>query len=391
MTDQDRTDCSLPLPDAPAGLYALRGLFLLAVGFTLHTAAPLLTPIAIAVLLSLLLSPVVRGLSRRGVPASATAAVLVISLVVAAGSFMAWLSAPAEQWLAEVPKTVRELREHLSDLGGPLDDLQRVTNEVDTLTTALGDEEKKKPVSVEFASPTMVEGLLGSAPQALASIGVVVFLTFFLSAAGETLLRRVTRLGRTWSERRRIVCVIRGIQSDISVHLRTITIINVTLGLITAGLMYLLGIPNPMLWGAMVALFNFAPYLGAAMSTVVLTLVGVSTFDTLQQALVVPGVFVALTTLEGQLITPAVLGQRLALSPTVVFLSVVLWGWLWGITGALIAVPMTAAIKVILDYWPGMGRIAELLGKEEDRPARPSSPAREPESAAVTPTPRPVQ
>jgi predicted PurR-regulated permease PerM len=175
------------------------------------------------------------------------------------------------------------------------------------------------------------------------------------------MLRKATRCGRSWSERRRIVSIARRVQSDMSRYLAAVALINVLLGTAVALSMHLLQMPNPLLWGVMVAVLNFAPYIGALVSAAVLTLVALTTFPSIAEALMVPGTFLALTILEGQLITPAVLGRRMALSPAIVFVSVIIWGWLWGIAGALMAVPIATSLKVVCDHLPTLGLLGSFL------------------------------
>jgi predicted PurR-regulated permease PerM len=123
----------------------------------------------------------------------------------------------------------------------------------------------------------------------------------------------------------------------------------------------LLGVPNPILWGAMVAILNYAPYIGPAASTIALTIVGLLSFDSVLEALMVPGSFLLITTVEGQFITPMILGQRLLLSPVAIFLSMILWGWLWGVAGALLAVPLLASFKIVCDNLEPLQPISEFL------------------------------
>ncbi len=337
---------------------ALTGLFAIATAATLVVAAPVLIPIVVAVLLNLLLSPVVRYTARFRVPRGLSAAVILTALIGIIGSAVLFLADPAEKWLSESPTNLRQLRAQLLPVEQSLEDLKAVTDEVDELAD-IADKPNVRPVVVE--TPGTLENLLGGLPRALGYIGITIFLTYFLLASGDTLMRKIVLLGRTWSARKRTVQIIRRIQGEISRYLATITAINIALGTATALAMYLLGVPNPMLWGAMVCVLNFAPYVGAAVSAAVLTVVGLTTFPTLAEALTVPAVFLLLTILEGQLLTPMVVGRRLSLSPTVVFVSVVVWVFLWGVVGALIAVPIVASIKVFCEYVRPLNPVAGLL------------------------------
>ncbi len=336
----------------------LIGLLLISIAACLYFAADLLTPIAFALLLNLLLSPLVRWLQKFGVPSALSALAIVGALfaILVLGVYL--LAEPAGRWLAEAPRTVRDLQQDLFAAKSHLEGIQELADEVEELARPqeVGD---AQPVVVK--GPSITENLLVGLPVVAAFVGIVMFLTFFLLASGDTLLRRMTRCGRSWTERRRIVAIARQIQQDQSRYLATVTLINVALGAITAIAMYWLEVPNPFLWGTMVALFNFAPYVGALVSASVLVIVGLSTFDTLGASLAPSAVFLLFTILEGQLITPLVLGQRMSLSPLFVFLSVIVWGWLWGIAGALMAVPIVTSLKVICDHVPGLQPVGDFV------------------------------
>jgi predicted PurR-regulated permease PerM len=237
-------------------------------------------------------------------------------------------------------------------------DIQELADEVSELGAA---EATEMTTSVVLQAPGILENVVGSLPAALASTGIIVFLSFFLLASGDSVLRKLARCGRSWSERRRIVSIARRAQSDMSRYLTTVTLINVGLGVAVTLTMHLFNVPNPLLWGAMAAVLNFAPYIGALVTAIILTLVALMTVPTLAEALMVPGAFLILTVLEGQVITPAVLGRRMALSPAVVFVSVIVWGWIWGIAGALMAVPLTTALKVVCDHSPALGLLGSFL------------------------------
>jgi predicted PurR-regulated permease PerM len=337
---------------------AVVGLLVLAVVYTLYFAASLLVPIAIAIFISITCSPVVRYLARWHIPKSLSAAMIVGAIMSVTTIAVLTVAGPAEKWLNEAPKAIRGLQDNMLPAKGPMADFQELADEVNELGKV--DAPKKTP-SVVIQGPGMLENVVGGLPSMLASVGIVIFLSFFLMASGDSILRKATRCGRSWSERRRIVSIARRVQSDMSRYLAAVTLINFLLGAAVALAMQLLQMPNPLLWGVMVAVLNFAPYIGALVSAVVLTLVALTTFPNIAEALTVPGTFLALTILEGQLITPAVLGRRMALSPAIVFVSVIIWGWLWGIAGALMAVPIATSLKVICDHSPALGLFGSFL------------------------------
>ena len=123
----------------------------------------------------------------------------------------------------------------------------------------------------------------------------------------------------------------------------------------------LLGLPNPVMWGVMVATLNFVPYLGALTGIICMTIGAVLSFDSLGYALIFPAVYLAFGTLEGNFITPWVMGRSLTLNPVIILLSLVFWGWMWGIAGVILAVPILAAFKIFCAHIKPMEPLAEFL------------------------------
>jgi predicted PurR-regulated permease PerM len=325
----------------------LNGLFVLALAYTLYLAAGLLIPITISILLSILFFPVVRNLARWGVPRALSSAMIVAVIVLIVGLAISTLSEPAQEWLSEAPQSLRQVKGEILDASENLKDIKELAQEVEGLTDVEDESDTEAPQRVVVHGPGVIEQFLGNLPLLIGTAVVMIFLTFFMLVSGDELLRKATRCGRTFTERRQIVTIARRFQTELSRYLSTVTIINIILGCVTALALWLLGVPNPALWGTMAGLFNFAPYLGAVVSALVLTVVGLMNFPTLGEALLVPGTFIVLTTLEGQLITPAIVGRNMSINPLMVLLSVIVWGWLWGIAGALMAVPLRASARSV--------------------------------------------
>jgi predicted PurR-regulated permease PerM len=331
----------------------------LAVFYTLHVARAVLIPVAVAMLLNLLLAPLVARLRRIGIPAAISSAVILLALLAGLTFTINSLIDPAREWIQDAPTSLRQLSREFEDVKQPFEEAKKLGEEVGEITKL--DSRGPKAQEVEIRESNGLEKLVESIPTFLTSVAITFLTAFFLLAAGDDLARKVIGFGRSWKEKSRIIRVCRQMQEQVSRHLRTITLINLTLGFVVGLALYFLNVPNPELWGTMVALFNFAPYVGAIVSTLVLTVVGVTTSDTMTGALLIPGIFVVLTSLEGAVITPLILGRRLNLSSLVVFLSVVFWGWLWGVTGALIAVPIVSSIQVALANLDSTRSIAGLM------------------------------
>lgn len=337
----------------------------LAIGYTLYFAAELLIPITFSIFLGVLFFPLVRFLARFKIPRSLTSAIIVVTLVAMMANGITMLSGPAETWLSDAPRSISQLRKELAPKNDSLANVQALANEVDGLT-AVEQDKSNNVQNVVVQERGAFEAFIGNLPKLASNAIVIIFLTFFILVNGETLLRKITRCGRTWSERRRIVSIARHIQSELSSYLATVTIINLTLGAATALALFILEVDNPWMWGTMVAVFNFAPYVGALVSLLILTVVGLTTFPSVSEALIVPGAFLILTTIEGQLITPSILGRNMSLNSMMVFIAIVIWGWIWGIAGALMAVPILVSFKVICQHSPSLYFVGELLAGEKN-------------------------
>jgi len=341
--------------------HLLSGTFILILLYTLYFTASLILPIILAILLSLVLSPLVRGLAAVFIPPPLGAAIVLLGLIGFVGTGAYLLSGPASEWLQRAPQSFHEVEWKLRTLAEPIFHIQKATKGVEELTDIAEGPPERRQAVVEVRQPSLTNMVLTGTPKALAAIGLVLFLLYFLLASGDTFLRKLVKVIPRMSDKRMAVEIFRHIQQDVSYYLFTITLINICLGIAIAIAMYFLQMPNPMLWGAMTALLNFVPYLGAVISLITVTAVAILTFDNMSHALLVPAVFFGLTSLEGQIITPFIIGRRLSLNPVVVFLFIIIWGWIWGIIGILIAVPLLASIKICCEHIESLNPIAEFL------------------------------
>jgi len=341
----------------------LSGLFTLAIFYTLYFASALFIPIALALLLNLLLAPIVRALRKYLHLAEGIGAGLVLALLLAmvALSFYS-LSGPATRWLAELPVAMSEVERKLEDLRKPVEEMQEAAEKVADLAdpAAPGAQE---PISVAIKGPSLTQVVLGGAMTLGAGLIIMIALLFFLLASGDTLLRQAVSAAPRLRDKKRVVEIMRDIEDDISYYLLTISCINAGLGTAVALAMYALAMPNPVLWGVMAAFLNYVPFLGAVAGISIVGLVALLTFDTPSMILLPPVAYLVLTSIEAQFVTPAVLARRLTLNPVVVFLALIVWTWIWGIPGALMAVPLLAVFKICCDHVDPLKSVGTLLGR----------------------------
>jgi len=361
----------LPRPDlerlkdavqSPFGVrnVALTGLFVLAAFYTLYFARDFLLPIVLALLFNLLLSPFVRFLKRLHVPTALGAAVVILGTLGAFGWGIYQLSGPAYDWMTRAPQSLRKVEGRLRELKRPVQTIGKATEQVEKIAQ-VGPGGSAAP-TVSVSAPSLGARLLTRATDLGASTAITVILLFFLLASGDLFLRKLIKVLPSLEDKKRAVEIARQVETDVSAYLATVAMINTGLGLAVWLAMWLLGLPNPLLWGVMVALTNFIPYLGAMTCYVVFALLGFLTFPDFAHALAPVGAWLVLNVLEAYLVTPMVLGHRLTLNPVVVFLSLTFWSWLWGIPGAILAVPITVVGKIFCDHIAPLAPLGEFLG-----------------------------
>jgi predicted PurR-regulated permease PerM len=345
---------------APLSCRACTGLFLLALIPALYYGRALLLPIVLAVLFNLLLSPAVRALKRVGVPRG-LGALMVLLAVIGALSVAVWqLSGPAAQWMERTPSVARELRQKLRPLQESVRQVQKATEEVEKAA----DVAEPKPVQrVKVAGPTLMERLMDHAQDIAVGGFVMLILLYFLMASDDFFLRKMVRIAPTLRNKIRAVEIGRSIEMEIGRYFAAFTLLNIALGTLVAVVMYFLGLPNPALWGAVVALLNYVPYLGPVISLTLITLVSLLTFDTLPQALVPPLVYMVIDAIEGNVVEPLLFGRSLSLNPIAIFVSLLFWGSLWGAAGILLAVPVLISVKVACQHIESLNGVAEFLDR----------------------------
>jgi predicted PurR-regulated permease PerM len=347
-------------PVRPRASTALVVLATIAVGFTLWAAQGLLLPVLLAMFFALVGNPVIRLLRRLYVPRFLAALLVLLAGLAGTGLLAQQLIAPAGEWVRQVPREMRSLAPKLRDLTKPV---QEANKAAVNIARAAGGESTSRPVEVVRTEVNDPYKALTATPRMIASVLAVVLLTFFFMVYGANLQRNGLALLPDRQQKRVTVEILQSIEREMSRYVLTITLINALVGLALAGALYWLGIPGDeaLLWGTMAALLNFAPYVGPLIGILVMLLMGFVAFDDLWQSLAPAAIYLGLHTLEGQLVTPIVLGARMRLSPLVLILALMVFGWLWGIIGLLLAVPLLVCVKIVLTKVEGLEGWARLL------------------------------
>jgi predicted PurR-regulated permease PerM len=340
--------------------FALSGLFILALFYTMYFMRSVLLPIVLALLLSYLFKPVLRALARLGVRPAFGAAILLFGLIAIIGYGISFLATPAAGWLEKAPYGLQQLQQKMLPLKKPMEQVAKASGEIEKLTSP-EDGNSAAPTTVAVKQNRMTDMLYGRTPEFLISTFLLLILLYFLLAYDEVFLSKVIRLMPTLQDKKRAVSIAHEIESHVSRYLLTITAINICLGIAVGLVVGLLGLSNPIMWGVLVALLNFVPYVGALVGILCMTVGAVLSYDSLSYAMVFPAVYLIITAIEGNFVTPWVMGRSLTLNPVIILLSLTFWGWMWGIAGVILAVPILAAFKIFCAHIKEMEPVAEFL------------------------------
>ena len=335
---------------------ALTGLFILAVFYTIYFMRSILLPIVLALLLSYLLRPLLRGLGRLKIPLPMGAALLLIGFFGVVGYAISVLAAPTAGWLQKAPAGFTELQHKLLPVKKSVAQVAQATGEIEKLAATSAETK-----AVELKRHPIAEMLFMRTPEFIASAVLSLILLYFLLVYDQAFIAKLVKLLPTLSDKKTAVGIAHDIEAQISRYLFTVTAINVCLGAAVGAAVGLLGLRNPVMWGVMVTLLNFVPYLGALTGIICMTIGATLSFDSLGYAFIFPAVYLSFGVLEGSFITPWIMGRSLTLNPVIILLSLTFWGWMWGIVGIILAVPILAAFKIFCAHIKPMEPLAEFL------------------------------
>jgi predicted PurR-regulated permease PerM len=346
----------MPLPDDARTVF-LGGIFLLASLAALYVASDIILPIVLAVVLKLLLQPVVRLCERIYLP-RVVGALLVLGFVGAAlvGIGML-LTGPAAAWAGRLPEAIPRLQQKLHFLDPPIKALQALLAQIQGGTDAIAPSSGAQPVRLATLFTTLFSGTKALA----AGFFTMLLVLFYLLVSGETFLLRLVEILPRFKDKRRAVELSMHIARDVSAYLLTISLVNTVVGLATALVMWVCGVGDPLLWGLAAIGLNFVPILGPMVGVGLFAFVGVLALGVEWSALLPAGLYLGIHIVEGEVVTPMLLAHRFTINPVAVVLGLVFWYWMWGVPGAVLAVPLLAVTKIICDDLPPLRAFGHFL------------------------------
>ena len=355
-TSEEKTMGHRPFQSAPR--WAIIGIFLLMLVAAVAYARNFLLPVVLGFLLAMVFTPVRRFLERRGIPPGLSAFCIVGVLVAALATGVVLLSEPVRDWLQDAPDIGRQVEEKVKRLLGSTKTVVEAGEQVSKITSGAQDENVQEVV---VRQPGVLADLASVAPSVLAQAVLTLVLLLFLLSSGDMFYEKLVHVMPRFKDKRRAMRIAYDIERNLSHYLFTITLINAALGAAIGAAMWLLGMPNPLLFGVIGFVFNFVPYLGAIFGMAIAAVVGLITFDAASYALLPAVVYFVLTTIEGQFATPYFVGRRLEMNTVVIFLSVAFWAWLWSVMGMLVAVPLLVTVRAFCEHIPPLESLGDFL------------------------------
>lgn len=338
--------------------YALIGLLVLACFYTLYFASEVFLPIAVAVVLNLTLSPVIRKLQRWKIPPPLSAGFIVAALIGSLAFGALALSGPIAEWRYRAPYLTSELQAKLEHLKEPVQEVQKASQQVERMTEI---EDEEKPQEVVVKKPSLVERIALGLQTVGVQLAMVIVLLYFLMAYGDIFVEKMVKILPRLRDKKVALTIARQVEREVSTYLFTITLINIGLGAAIGLSLYAIALPSALLWGVMAALLNYIPYIGAMTGATIVGLVGLMTYETAAEALLPPALYIGLNILEAQFITPSLLGRRFTLNPVIIFVAILLWSWIWSVPGAFLAVPILVVLKALSDNIEPLNNFGEFL------------------------------
>lgn len=329
-----------------ASLTLIAGIGLVfAIPFALRAGAEFFLPVTAALVIAIALVPLLEWFERRGLPSAVSALACVLVFLAVMAFALLSIVIPAIDWVALLPERISRVREALEPI---LDLVKNLEGFVDRILRQLPSGPAGNTRTVQLETPnSMFDLLTSSAPHALIQLFFALLVIFFF-LSGWTAMRKSTITSRGSFEGALTTArVIQQVVAATSTYLGTITLINVTLGAIMAAILWWMGMDSPLMWGGIVAVLNYIPYLGPIASALLLALGGLISFPDPWTALLPPLIFIGMHTVEANAITPLVVGKRVHINPLLILLSLSFWAWVWGTTGALLAIPLLIILKTV--------------------------------------------
>lgn len=339
--------------------WSVIGIFLYLSIFALAYAQLFFIPVVLAFLLSMVFSPVRRVLNRIGLPQGASAVIIVSVLFAGLFIIISTLAMPVNGWINNAPRIEYKLQKRLGEISGPFSEVFEAQEKLDSVAKS----DTPGVQQVQTQNTSLTTRVAAYVPTMITQFVFTLVLLIFLLASGDMFYEKLVHTLPTFRDKKRAARIVHEIEHKLSRYLLTITVINAGLGTAVGLAMWAMGMPSPLLFGVIAFLFNFVPYLGAFMGVLIAGLVALVTFQWVGWSLVVAGIYLGLTSVEGQFITPYFVGRSLRLNTVVVFVTISFWAWLWSAVGMIVAVPLLVTVKTFGEHFEGLAPLSDFLSQ----------------------------
>ncbi|MDA3922868.1 MAG: AI-2E family transporter [Salinisphaera sp.] len=341
--------------------WACIGLFFYGTIFVLGQSKDFLVPVVLAFLLAMVFSPVRRFFDRRGVPSALSSLGIILALLVLFLGVASALAVPASNWVHNAPRIERQVQRKIAEISRSMSGVVRAQKKLKKITEP--DDSSSKVQKVQVQGDGLAQQLMTLAPSVFAQFIFTFILLLFLLASGDMFYEKLVHVMPTFKDKRRAVRIAYNIERKLSRYLLTIFVINAGLGVAVGLTMWAYGMPSPLVFGVIAFVFNLIPYLGAFAGILIAAVVALLTFDWMAWSAIIAASYFALTSIEGQFITPYFVGRNLRLNTVVVFLTVSFWAWLWSAIGMIVAVPLLVAIKTFCEHIEELDSLGDFLSE----------------------------
>ncbi len=350
----------------------LLGLFLLAAGVFLDFAQDFILPVLLGFFIAITFRPAIRALARCHVPEWLAASGFISLVLMGVLMFAYLLAGPVSSFMQNAPLYAQTFGSKLQDLQGSFSKMMRLAEKMQEAATLDGEVVVQEVIIREGPPLAYLGQITGYSMSVVATIILTLVIAAFLMASGDLFYAKLVRVLPTLQDKKTALRIVYDVEREVSAYLLIVSVINAVLGVAVALCFYALGMPTPLLWGALAFVLNFIPYVGAVTGIGIAAFMAVVSFDSIAYAALAPLSYAVLNGIENQFVSPLLLGRRLQLNSVAILLALTFWTWIWGIAGTMVAVPILVAIKVFCDHLDSLAGIGEFLSEKypEDTPTQ---------------------
>ena len=347
-------------------LIVATGILIVAVIYLFYLARDFLVPVTLAFFIAITFRPLIRWLSLRGIPAWGTASALATAILIGGLSVGYLVSGPITGWIEKAPEIRQTLAARVRNIAGTFEHIAKITEDIKEAATPASDKATTEVVIKEPGFPAVLWIALYPASYAAVFTGAVI-LSLFLMGSGNLLYEKLLNIMPTLTDKKNALRIVQDVENEVSAYLLLHSAINAGVGITIAILFYFIGMPSAYVWAFLAFVLNFIPYAGPVGGAVLSAVVALVVFDTVAYALLVPAIYTLVVTIENQFISPYVLGRRLELNHVALLLAIAFWGWIWGLSGIVLAVPLLVTLKVFSSHFESLASIGEFLTEAKNR------------------------